>query len=150
MSLPELTHGLVVRYAYIWRERGRGAGGKDEVAGKDRPACVLLVMRRAKGGRSVLLLPITHTPPGPDSLGVEIPAKVKAHLGLDHERSWVIVSECNVDVWPNPDLQQIPNYPGRFHYGHLPPRLFRAVRDAFVAAHAARRVRRVDRGALET
>ncbi|WP_375271702.1 MobA/MobL family protein [Gluconacetobacter dulcium] len=46
-----------------------------------------------------MLLPITHTPPSGDTVGIEIPAKVKAAIGLDDVPSWVIVSEHNVDEW---------------------------------------------------
>lgn len=71
---------------------------------------------------------------------------VKIHLGLDDDRSWVIVSECNIDSWPTPDLRQIPQQPGEFAYGHIPPRLFKNIRDAFVNEYRARRVRQVTRG----
>ncbi len=49
----------------------------------------------------MVLLPITHTPPDGDTIGIEIPAKVKEAIGLDDIRSWVIVSEHNIDEWPN-------------------------------------------------
>jgi hypothetical protein len=58
-----------------------------------------------------VFLPITHTAPNAASgeVGIEIPPRVKQHLGLDWERSWVIVSECNLDSWPSPDLRQLPS-----------------------------------------
>jgi hypothetical protein len=93
----------------------------------------------------VMLLPITHSAPTPDQVGIELPPRVRDHLGLDADPSWVIVSECNLDGWPSPDLRQIPGRRGRFHYGHLPPRLFTTIRDAFVENYRARRVSIVPR-----
>jgi hypothetical protein len=61
---------------------------------------------------------------------------VKRHLGLDDERSWVVVTEGNKFVWPGYDLRKVPNT-NRFDYGFLPPRFFNAIRDAFVAAFKA-------------
>jgi hypothetical protein len=91
---------------------------------------------RMKGGQTrVYALPITHSPPARTQDGVEIPAAVKARLGLDAERSWVTVSEANVFTWPGPDLRFLPG-PGSESsaYGFLPPGFFRIVRDRFLAA----------------
>ena len=97
------------------------------------------------GAIKVVLLPITHTPPAGSAVGIEIPAKVADHLGLDHERSWVIVSECNVDTWPSPDLRPVPGSPNKFYYGFLPPKLFDAITARFREEYCARRVLQVPR-----
>jgi hypothetical protein len=44
----------------------------------------------------------------------------------------VIVSEHNVDEWPNPGIQPIPGRPGSFAYGFIPPRLFAQVKAKFL------------------
>ena len=36
---------------------------------------------------------------------IELPQQTKTRLGLDDERSWVIVSEANDFAWPGPDLR---------------------------------------------
>lgn len=64
--------------------------------------------------RVLVLLPITHSPPGVGTVGIEIPAKVKQPIGLDDAPSWVIVSEHNIDEWPNAGLSPIPGRPGTF------------------------------------
>jgi hypothetical protein len=128
---------LIVRYDYVWHRRHQEGA---DTANKERPACVAVILEAAAERPLIMLLPITHTSPGPDEAGIELPARVKQHLGLDPEPSWVIVSECNLDGWPSPDLRQVPGQAGRFHYGHLPPRLFMTIRDAFVANYRARRV----------
>jgi hypothetical protein len=64
----------------------------------------------------------------PPSEGIEIPPKVKRHLGLDHDRSWVVVTDLNAFVWPGYDLRPVPNSPsGAFAYGFLPPKLYNAI-----------------------
>ena len=57
---------------------------------------------------------------------IEIPAVVKARLGLDGERSWIVVDEANVFAWPGPDLRMLPGQGAESSaYGFLPPGFFR-------------------------
>ena len=79
-----------------------------------------------------MLLPITHSPPSADTVGIEIPAKVKQALGLDEVPSWIIVSEYNVDEWPNAGLSPLPGRPGVFSYGFIPPGLFAQIKAKFL------------------
>jgi hypothetical protein len=143
VPLPELALGLVVRYEYLWHRRS----GAADTADKDHPACVVATFRSQDRPEDfVVYLPISHTPPSSDEAGIALPDDVKAKAGLDNAPQWVLVSECNVDTWPY-DLRQLPNQPGRFHYGHLPPSMFKLVRDAFVERYRGKRVRQVNRGA---
>ena len=86
------------------------------------------------------VLPVTHTPRADRELVVEIPATTKRRLGLDDERSWVVLSEANRFLWPGPDLR-----PARqadspsVAYGQLPYMLFEKIRQKFIAAIRARR-----------
>lgn len=142
MPLPDLATGLVIRYEYLWHSQATAGSG---TAQKERPACVALVFDHPERGKSVLLLPITHSEPKAGQHAVEIPYKVKQHLGLDEARSWVMVTECNIDIWPTPDIRPLPGQTERFAYGHLPPKLFRQIRDAFISAYKERRLRTVKR-----
>ena len=128
MPLPEPRPGLVVRYDYLWRREA--AGGR--IHGKDRPACLVAAMEGMGSPRYVVLLPITHRAPTGDTVGIEMPPRVKAMLGLDEAPSWVIVSEHNVDSWPNGGLSEVPGHPGSFAYGFIPPGLFARIRSAFL------------------
>lgn len=128
MPLPEPRPGLVFRYDYLWSHEA--AAGSDQ--GKERPACLIAAMDSIASPRYVVILPITHTPPDKDSDGVEIPAKVRHAIGLDDEPSWVIVSEHNVDEWPNGGLAHVPGRPGVFGYGFIPPGLFAQVKAKFL------------------
>ena len=128
MSLPEPRPGLVIRYDYLWTHEA--AAGRDQ--GKERPACLVAAMDSSASPRFVVILPITHTRPGKKTVGVEIPAKVRQALGLDDAPSWVIVSEHNVDEWPNGGLAPLPGRPGVFSYGFIPPGLFAQVKSKFL------------------
>ena len=79
-----------------------------------------------------MVLPITHSPPGADTVGVEIPTKVKHALGLDDAPGWVIVSEYKVDEWPNAGLSPLPGRSGVFSYGFIPPGQFAQIKAKFL------------------
>jgi hypothetical protein len=119
---------LVIRYDYLWTHEA--AMGREQ--GKERPSCLIAASNPAASPRFVVILPITHTPPGKDTVGVEIPAKVRQAIGLDETPSWVIVSEHNVDEWPNGGLAPVPGRPGIFSYGFIPPGLFAQVKAKFL------------------
>jgi hypothetical protein len=131
VALPEPKPGLVIRYDYLWTREA--AAGRDQ--GKERPACLVAAMDPAVSPRFVVILPITHTTPGKDTVGIEIPAKVRQAIGLDDAPSWIILSEHNVDEWPNGGLAPLPGRPGDFSYGFIPPRLFAQVKDKFLELH---------------
>lgn len=128
MPLPEPKPGLVIRYDYLWTREA--AAGREQ--GKERPACLVAAMDSAVAPRFVVILPITHARPDKNTVGVEIPAKVRKALGLDDEPCWVIVSEHNVDEWPNPGLTPLPGRPGVFSYGFIPPGLFAQIKASFL------------------
>lgn len=106
MPIPPPEPGLVISYAYVWdREARRG----QEEGRKDRPCVITLVVERHPGEETVVtVLPVTHRPPDDPAAAVEIPQPVKRYLGLDGERSWVIVSEGDRFVWPGYDLRKVP------------------------------------------
>lgn len=128
MPLPEPKPGVVIRYDYVWTHEA--AAGREQ--GKERPACLVAAMDSGTSPRFVVILPITHTRPRRETVGVEIPAKVRYALGLDDAPSWIIVSEHNVDEWPNGGMAPLPGRPGLFSYGFIPPGLFAQVRTKFL------------------
>jgi hypothetical protein len=128
VPLPEPRPGLVFRYDYLWSREA--ALGRDQ--GKERPACLVAALDSTIAPRFVVILPITHTPPDKGTVGLEIPAKVRQAIGLDDAPSWVIVSDHNVDEWPNGGLAPVPGRPGVFSYGFIPPGLFAQVKAKFL------------------
>jgi hypothetical protein len=133
----------VIGYSYLWATEYRG-GAEEGV--KNRPCAVVAVQRVVEGREIVTVIPITHTPPANPADGVEIPAVLKQHLGLDDLPSWIMVTETNDFLWPGPDLSPAPGAPPkRFDYGMLPPRFFAYVRDQLLNAHRNRRLERIPR-----
>jgi hypothetical protein len=135
VAIPDPRPGLVIRYDYLWTREARAG----RMQGKDRPACLVAAMDSAANPRYVVILPITHSPPDDNTVGIEIPAKVRQALDLDDAPSWVIVSEHNVDEWPNGGLAPIPGRPGVFSYGFIPPGLFAIVKARFLELASARK-----------
>lgn len=135
-SLPNPTAGLVIRYSYLWRSdylRGLEEGQKD------RPCAIVLVVKDEKAGTRVTALTITHRPPSKPDATIEIPADTKRRLGLDGEKSWVVLTEANRFLWPGPDIRRaIPNKPESFAFGQLPYGLFVKIRAGFVRALRAK------------
>lgn len=131
MSWPRPQPGLVIRYSYLWH---REAVTGQEEGLKDRPCAVVIAVQDEASRTRVYALPITHSPPTAREAAIEIPATVKARLGLDGTRSWVVLDEANVFAWPGPDLRFLPGKgPESSAYGFLPPGFFQVVRDRFLA-----------------
>ena len=127
----------MISYAYVWNHEAQK--GQDE-GRKDRPCVIALTVERQRDGETmVTVLPVTHRPPDDSAAAVEIPQSIKRHLGLDDDRSWVVVSEGDRFVWPGYDLRKVGST-DRYDYGYLPPRFFRDVLTAFLAWHKAHKV----------
>ena len=127
MSLPEPKPGLVFRYDYLWEREARD--GRD--ASKDRPACIAVATDSDVDPRMVVILPITHSKPTGTTIGIEIPTDIRRYLKLDDQRSWIIVSEANIDSWPNSGIHRLPRST-EFTYGTLPRGLFATVKEAML------------------
>lgn len=141
MPLPKPEPGLVIRYDYLWL----GETGSARTSGKERPACLVATLDDEADPQLVLILPITHSKPKANTAGIEIPRLVAERLGLDHARSWVVISEANVDFWPNAGLAPVPGRRGTFAYGFLPPTFFEKVKSDFLKLFEKRRAKLVRR-----
>lgn len=126
--------GLVLRYSFLWRHEADL--GREEGA-KDRPVVVLVLLA---DGEEVVVAPITTLPPDQGAPAVEIPAQVRAHLGLNAERCWISAATLNRFVWPGPDLRAVPGkHPATSVYGYIPQILLDAVK-AVALAELSKRV----------
>jgi len=126
----------VISYAYFWadeHERGQEEGLKD------RPV-VVVIARATDGERTQLLVaPVTHSEPKAGE-GIEIPAPVKRHLGLDRDRSWIVATELNRFIWPGPDVRIAPAGDSPY-YGEIPAKLFEQLRSAILKHRDGGRMR---------
>lgn len=151
MAIPDPAPGLVIHYQYLWRHEYEAG---EDTGRKARPCVVIVAVLRDEGSsQTVAVAPITHSKPKPPHEGVEIPPRVKRHLGLDDSPSWAISTDLNVFKWPGVDLRARPTGEqdgGRegesaFSYGFIPPKLFDALRAAILShASAARATPRSD------
>jgi mRNA-degrading endonuclease toxin of MazEF toxin-antitoxin module len=124
MALPAPVPGLVISCEYLWSPEQ--TGGKTEAI-KARPCVIVLRVERLDERVRVAVAPITHRQPDPKIPALEIPLRVKEHLGLDADRSWIVLNEINEFGWPGFYLRPIRRGSQEFAYGYLPPRLFRRV-----------------------
>ena len=103
---------------------------------------VVVIARKAvEGGTELLVVPITTQQPRNLADGFEVPTRVKAHLGLDAERCWIMVTELNRFLWPGPDIRLVGRGPAATpFYGYIPQQLFDSVLAAIVARAKTGRV----------
>lgn len=117
----------MIRYSYLWEREARE--GREEGV-KDRPCAIVLVLLRDGDAPIVRVLPVIHSAPADPADALEIPLPTKQRLGLDSDRSWVVLTEANDFVWPGPDLR--PAVSGDLSsvaYGMLPPVFIKALRE---------------------
>ena len=143
MTLPKPEPGLVIRYSYLWhREFQKG----QEEGVKDRPCAIVLALNNMSEETQVLVVPVTHSPPSDLSYAMELPFTVKAHLGLDAEPSWVMISESNLFNWPGPDLRRVQGRDdSSVAFGFLPPKFFTEMKKRFLQLENDKRTRRIHR-----
>jgi hypothetical protein len=97
-----------------------------------------LTRRTVDGDLLVRVLPVTHAPPRDPADSVEIPLPTKQRLGLDDERSWVVLTEANDFIRSGPDLRpRMAGQASSVAFGFLPPGFMKVVRERL----AARRLR---------
>ena len=143
MSLPTPEPGLVIPYAYLWRHEHRK--GKEE-GRKIRPSVIVLAVQSPKGDAPrVTVAPITHTPPAKDGEAIELPLRVNQALGLDDDRSWIVLDEVNQFAWLGYDIRPVPGSKDRFAYGFIPPKLYDVVIRRILELATDRRVAEIPR-----
>lgn len=92
---------------------------------------VVIARIEQSSGTCLLVAPISHTAPRGAGEAIEIPTNVKKQLGLDREKSWIILTELNRFLWPGPDIRPVAGSDNPF-YDALPDWLFAKVRDGVV------------------
>ena len=122
-NFPEPRAGMVIRYVYLWSDEAE----RQVIEGaKGRPCAIVVAVESGRDGGAVqvAVVPVTHARPHDPEVAIELPARVKAALGLDAEPSWIMLDEMNVFDWPGYDLRPIGRGSDRVDYGFLPPRYF--------------------------
>jgi mRNA-degrading endonuclease toxin of MazEF toxin-antitoxin module len=139
VPLPQPFPGLVIHYSYLWHDEHRR--GLEEGV-KDRPCVIVSASPAPATDILVNLVPITHRAPGDAADAVELSLPIKRHLGMDDDRSWIMVTEVNRFRWPGPDLRPIPGKAtGNFTYGVVPPKLLAKIKAGILDAAGNRSLR---------
>jgi len=136
-TIPQPTD--VISYVYLWSHEA--AAGRDEGA-KERPVVVVLATRKREHGTEILVVPVTTRPPRAGTAAIEMPPRVRAHLGLGDERCWIVCDELNRFTWLGPDIRPVR---GKAKispfYGKIPGKLLEQVRGTLAAAAGANRLK---------
>jgi hypothetical protein len=93
--------GNLVAYEYLWWSQ---SGVRDDGA-KTYPVAIIFAKKIVGGVTLAYAAGNSHKPPGPSERALEVPAKLKRHLGLDDEPSWIYTDQVNEFAWPGPDLK---------------------------------------------
>ncbi len=130
MAHPKPEVGLVLGYNYLWyfeECQGHSEGLKN------RP-CTIILSILDGDDQIVTVLPITHSEPKNSAEGIEIPLNTKIRLGLDDDRSWIILNESNKFIWPGFDLRPAKNKSSnQIDYGIIPPEFFKELKIKLLA-----------------
>ncbi|SMH38704.1 hypothetical protein [Mesorhizobium australicum] len=137
--------GSVIAYEYLWLSKA----GRREDGEKVYPAAIVMARRDIGPTPVAFVLGISHMPPD-GRRALEVPAKLKRHLGLDSKPSWIYTDELNIFAWPGPDLRPASHLsllPGARDscVGALPSDWFRAVTSHMAESHRMGSVRTVRR-----
>jgi hypothetical protein len=144
LSLPSPSVGLVIRYSFLWSNEA--TEGHEEGI-KDRPCAIVIVVQRPESATPLVrVLPITHSQPADPSGALELPSKTKLRLGLDSERSWIILDEANDFFWPGPDLRPaVSGDLASVAYGMLPTGFVKVLRERILARYHEKKAKAVRR-----
>ncbi len=123
---------MVIRHSFLF------SNGDD----KERPAVIVISVEPAIGGGAfhVATMPITHAPPREAATGLEVPRRLKDHLGLDAERFWVVVNEINEFDRPGYDLARVEGGAGEWEYGQIPPGFYNQIKSRAIALEMRNRL----------
>jgi hypothetical protein len=112
MAIGNPRIGQVIRYSFLW------SNGHE----KERPAVIVVAKKKIDNEKyRVAVMPITHLLPVDVNKYVAIPEKLNNYLGLDAEKSFVIIDEINEFEWTGFDIRKVPNT-HKWEYGQIPPK----------------------------
>jgi hypothetical protein len=144
VTWPKPEPGLVIRYSFLWSKEADE--GREEGV-KDRPCAIIVVVHNPDlANPLVRVLPITHRPPADGIGALELPQATKQRLGLDSERSWIVLDEANDFVWPGPDLRTARSGDlDSVVYGMLPQNFIKVLREKSLTRFQQKKSRAVRR-----
>jgi len=146
-SKPPVGH--LVAYEYLWLSQS----GSREDGAKVYPAAIVMARDDAGPVPLAYALGVSHKPPEKGERALEVPPKLKRHLGLDDEPSWIYTDQLNVFAWPGPDLRpaewlsSLPGAKGGCIIAALPADWFQEVKDHLAESYRLKMVKPIPRTA---
>jgi hypothetical protein len=102
MRIPdEPPIGNLVAYEYLWLSQRNAR----EDGAKVYPVALIFAKRIVASVTMAYAIGMSHKPPDASEKAIEVPRKLKRHLGLDEEPSWMYTDQLNEFTWPGPDLR---------------------------------------------
>jgi hypothetical protein len=102
MHIPdEPPIGNLIAYEYLWLSQ------KDarEDGAKVYPVALLFAKKFVGPVTLAYAVGMSHKPPEPAERAIEVPKKLKRHLGLDEDPSWIYTDQLNEFAWSGPDIR---------------------------------------------
>jgi hypothetical protein len=148
MIIPdEPPIGSLVAYEYLWLSHS----GVREDGVKVYLAALIFAKKIIGGVTLAHAVGISHKPPAPFEKALEIPRKLKRHLGLDERPAWIYTDQINQFAWPGYDLKQaewlskLPRARGTCVIGPLPNDWFALIKADVIRNLRAKHARIVRR-----
>lgn len=145
---PKPPVGWLIAYEYVWASQFKA---RDE-GEKTYPVAIVAASYDLGPFCVAYVLAISHSPPRPGDRALEVPPKLKRHLGLDDAPSWIYTDQANVFAWPGPDLRPADRLSSRPHavgtcvIGQLPTDWFKSVTAHFAQSRRLGRLKLRPRG----
>jgi hypothetical protein len=137
LSKPRLAPiGNLIAYEYLWHSQR---------------VALIFAKRTVLGNTFAYAVAISHKPPSATERAIEVPRKLKRHLGLDEEPSWIYTDQVNEFTWPGPDLRpadrlsSLPRARGACVIGPLPKDWFASLKAEIIQSLRLGRTRIVRR-----
>jgi hypothetical protein len=126
--------GNLIAYEYLWLSQSEDR----EDGKKTYPSAVIFAKRTILGNTLAFVAAISHKPPTASDRATEVPRKLKRHLGLDEDPSWIYTDQVNEFIWPGPDLRaadrlsSLPRARGTCVIGPLPDDWFDMLKNELI------------------
>jgi hypothetical protein len=135
MRIPdEPPIGNLVAYEYLWLSQARVR----EDGAKVYPVALIFAKKIIASVTLAYAVGMSHSPPDVSESAIQVPTKLKRHLGLDENPSWIYTDQLNEFAWSGPDLRpaewlsNLPSARNSCVIGALPTNWFALVKEDVV------------------
>ena len=148
MHIPDQPPiGNLVAYEYLWLSQHNTR----EDGAKVYPVALIFAKKTIASVTLAYAVGMSHKSPAAFEKAIEVPRKLKRHLGLDERPSWIYTDQLNEFTWSGPELRPaewlstLPSARGSCIIGALPSNWFALVKQDIIEnlklkrAHVVRR-----------